>query len=99
MLLSFLANVSRSGSLVVLGDPNFAIVSNFGVVVGLVDGLKARYSTEARAPKWAKVIKLFERDAHATNPSFNKNIMYEKTAYSIIRQLAFHTRCSRPKLG
>ena len=31
-LLSFLANVSGSGSIVVLGDPIFANVSRFGVV-------------------------------------------------------------------
>ena len=32
LLFSFLVNVSRSGSMVVLGDPIFANVSRFGVV-------------------------------------------------------------------
>ena len=51
LLFSFLANVSRSGSIVVLGDPIFANVSDLGVVVDLVDGLGGGYFTEARAPK------------------------------------------------
>ena len=61
-------NVSRSGSIVVVGDPIFANVSRFGVVVGEGDGLGATHFTEARAPKWAKVIKLLRRDAHAATP-------------------------------
>ena len=51
LLFSFLANVSRSGSIVVLGDPIFAKVSGFGVVVGLVDRVRATHFTEAGAPK------------------------------------------------
>ena len=51
LLLSFLANVSRSGSIVVLGDPIFANVSGFGVVVAQGDGLGCHHFTEARAPK------------------------------------------------
>ena len=34
LLFSFFGNVSRSGSIVVVGDPIFANVSGFGVVVG-----------------------------------------------------------------
>ena len=74
--MSFLANVSRSGSIVVVGDPIFENVSGFGVVVAQGDGLGADDFTEARAPKWAKVIKLFRRDAHAAPPSLNNNIVY-----------------------
>ena len=75
-LFLFLANVSRSGSIVVVGEPIFANVSGFGVVVVLVDRLRANDFTEARAPKWAKVIKLPRRDAHAATPSLNNNIVY-----------------------
>ena len=50
-LLSFLANVSRSGSIVVLGDPIFANVSGFGVVVGEGDRLGVNDFSEAGAPK------------------------------------------------
>ena len=75
-LLSFLANVWRSGSIVVVGDPIFANVSGFGVVVDLVDRLGGGYFTEARAPKWAKVIKLPRLDALAATPSLNNNIVY-----------------------
>ena len=39
LLLSFLVNVSRSGSIVVVGDPIFANVSGFGVVVAEGDRL------------------------------------------------------------
>ena len=74
LLLSFLANVSRSGTNFVHGDPIFANVSGFGVVVGLVDGLGAHDFTEARALKWAKMIKLPKRDAHAATPSPNNDI-------------------------
>ena len=76
LLLSFLANVSRSGSIVVVGDPIFANVSSFGVVVGQQAVLGGHHFTEARAPKWAKVIKLPRRDAHAPTPSLNNNIIY-----------------------
>ena len=76
LLFSFLANVSRSGSIVVLGDPIFANVSGFGVVVGQGAVLGGHHFTEARAPKWAKVNKLFGRDAHAAIPSSNNNIIY-----------------------
>ena len=62
LLFSFLANVSRSGSIVVLGDPIFANVSGFGVVVAEGEGLRGHHFTEARAPKWAKVIKLPRRE-------------------------------------
>ena len=61
LLFSCLANVSRSGSIVVVGDPIFENVSGFGVVV-LVEGLRGHHFTEARAPKWAKVIKLPRRE-------------------------------------
>ena len=47
LLLSFLANVSRSGSIVVLGVPIFGNVLRFGVVVGLVEGLRLNDFTEA----------------------------------------------------
>ena len=76
LLLSFSANVLRSGSIAVLGDPIFANVSGFGVVVGEGEGLGGTHCTEARAPKWAKVIKLPRRDAHAATPSLNNNIIY-----------------------
>ena len=61
LLLSFLANVSRSGSIVVVGDPIFANVSGFGVVVAEGDRLRVNDFTEARAPKWAKVIKFLDK--------------------------------------
>ena len=76
LLLSFLANVSRSGSIVVVGDPIFENVSGFGVVVAEGDGLSLDDFTGARAPKWAKMIKLPRRDAHAATPSLNNNIVY-----------------------
>ena len=60
--MTFLANVSRSGSIVVVGDPIFENVSGFGVVVVLVDRLRGHHFTEARAPKWAKVSKLSRRE-------------------------------------
>ena len=44
-------NVPRSGSIVVLGDPLFANISSFGVVVGEGGGLCGHHFTEARAPK------------------------------------------------
>ena len=62
--------------MVVLGDPIFANVSGFGVVVGLGGGLHPNDFTEARAPKWAKVIKLLRRDAHAATYLLNNNIIY-----------------------
>ena len=62
LLLLFFANVSRSGSIVVVGDPIFANVSGFGVVVVLGDRLRGHHFTEARAPIWAKVIKLRRRE-------------------------------------
>ena len=76
LLFSFSGNVSRSGSIVVVGDPIFANVSGFGVVVAEGEGLGANHFTEARAPKWAKVSKLPRRDAHAPTPSLNNNIVY-----------------------
>ena len=51
LLFSFLANVSRSGSIAVVGNPIFANVSGFGVVVVLGDRLRGHDFTEARAPK------------------------------------------------
>ena len=62
LLLSFLVNVSRSGSIVVVGDPIFENVSGFVVVVVLVEGLAPHDFTEVRAPKWTKVIKLLRRE-------------------------------------
>ena len=62
LLFSFLVNVSRSDSIVVVGDPIFANVSGFGVVVVLGDRLGPHDFTEARASKWAKVIKLPRRE-------------------------------------
>ena len=47
----FFGNVSRSGSIVVVGDPIFANVSGFGVVVGQGPTLRGTHFTEARAPK------------------------------------------------
>ena len=61
-LLLLLANVSRSGSIVVVGDPIFANVSGFGVFVAEGDRLGLDDFTEARTPKWAKVIKLLRRE-------------------------------------
>ena len=75
LLLSFLANVSRSGSIVVLGDPMFANVLGFGVVVGLGEGLGGHHFIEARAPKWAKVIKLLRRDAHVATPCQQNHVI------------------------
>ena len=62
LLFSFLGNVSRSGSIVVVGEPIFANVSGFGVVVAEGDRLRGNHFTEARAPKWAKVSKLPRRE-------------------------------------
>ena len=76
LLFSFLANVSSSGSIVVVGDPIFANVSSFGVVVAQGAGLRLDDFTEARATKWAKVSKLPRRDALAATPSLNNNIVY-----------------------
>ena len=76
LLLSFLANVSRSGSIVVVGDPIFENVSGFGVVVAQGAGLRGHHFTEARAPKWTKVSKLPRRDALAAVTSLNNNIVY-----------------------
>ena len=82
LLLSFLANVSRSGSIVVLGDPIFVNVSGFGVVVGRQAVLGGTHFTEATAPKWVKLIKLPRRDAHAATPSPNNSIIYINILYS-----------------
>ena len=69
-----LTSVSRSGSIVVFGDPIFVNVSSFGVVVAQGGVLGSTHFTEARVPKCAKVIKLPRRDAHAATPSANNNI-------------------------
>ena len=61
-MLLFLGSVSRSDSIVVVGDAIFANVSVFGVVVAEGEGLRGHDFTEARAPKLAKVIKLPRRE-------------------------------------
>ena len=64
-------NVSRSGVIVAVEDSILANVSRFGVAVGQVEVLGGDDFTKARAPKWARMIKLPKRDAHAAIPSSN----------------------------
>ena len=68
-LLPFLANVSRFGSIVVLGDPIFANVSRLGVVAGQGTGLGGNNVSQARAPNWVKLIKLPRREHEGAVPS------------------------------
>ena len=68
-------NVSGYGKILVAGNPIFANVSGFGIVVGQQPFLGAHHFTKARAPKWAKVSILPRRDAHAAVTSANNNII------------------------